>query len=248
VRGLCFVINRMKEKRTIRILVNAILMAVVAAAMWNQQALDRRIAVGHNFIYDIPAYRYFFEFFTDYGMSIISLIIGMLLFFVYGRPDTQSYQRLCMCVLLSLILGAVASPLLKLLFARERPIIDLAEAIRLTSISHSYAFPSGHATKSMALALPYVILATGRNFAVQAARITILVIGLLVCYSRVALQRHYLSDVLAGIALAIFCMLSSYRIVQWYTHSGRHVGAPRWMTRPRWGMVFMGLTIIFWVT
>jgi len=93
--------------------------------------------------------------------------------------------------------------LLKEVFDKARPAVELAGQIAQTHVSDSSAFPSGHATKSMALALPYVLLISRSYRLNRIFRLIVFSIAILVCYSRIVLQAHYLSDVLAGIGTAL---------------------------------------------
>ncbi len=106
-------------------------------------------------------------------------------------------------VALALPLTQVTTNLLKLVFERPRPPVQTAE-LELSS----YAFPSGHASVSMAVygALALVILRQRRwraSFAVLLPA-GILIIG--VAMSRVALGAHYPTDVVAGLALGAACL------------------------------------------
>lgn len=89
--------------------------------------------------------------------------------------------------------------LLKALFERARPLHEhgwIAES--------GWGFPSGHASAAMAAygMLAYVVLrearAAWRWLAAPAAATLILLVG----YSRIVLQVHYFSDVLAGLTVA----------------------------------------------
>ncbi|WP_420468319.1 phosphatase PAP2 family protein [Panacagrimonas sp.] len=89
--------------------------------------------------------------------------------------------------------------LLKWIFARDRPLHDHGVAL-----AHGYSFPSGHASGAMAVygMLAYLLIrATPGLWHVPIALSTAAVV-LSVGYSRVVLQVHYFSDVLAGFVVA----------------------------------------------
>ena len=95
--------------------------------------------------------------------------------------------------------GAILSPTVKALFGRARP----AGAILLNE--HTYSFPSGHAATSAAVAVTvcYVLAREG----MISWRTAILVGGtipLLVGLSRVYLDVHWTTDVIAGWAVGLF--------------------------------------------
>jgi membrane-associated phospholipid phosphatase len=76
--------------------------------------------------------------------------------------------------------------------------------VAIKQISETPAFPSGHAAKSMALTLPFVLLASRKGNIIIVAKVLLLLVAVLVCYSRIALQAHFLSDVIAGVGTALF--------------------------------------------
>lgn len=83
---------------------------------------------------------------------------------------------------------------LKALFHRARPLHD-----RGFIIEPGWSFPSGHAFSAMVLygMLAYVLLRLSPRYARTIIAITVLLIGV-VGISRIVLQVHYFSDVLAG--------------------------------------------------
>lgn len=95
----------------------------------------------------------------------------------------------------------VASPLLnvtlKLAFARSRPPLDQA----LVSAG-GYALPSGHAMSSATFALALVVIAWPTRWRVPVTIIAA-TFALLMGASRIYLGVHWLTDVLAGWALAV---------------------------------------------
>lgn len=96
-------------------------------------------------------------------------------------------------------LGAALNRLFKALFERARPDHD-----HLAVVATGWSFPSGHASGSLIVygLLGYLIFRhTPPRWHVPAVLLAVLVV-VFVGFSRVILQVHYLSDVLAGYALA----------------------------------------------
>lgn len=79
------------------------------------------------------------------------------------------------------------NPLLKQLIARPRP------AGAPSDVSE-YSFPSGHAANTAALVAALVLIAGHRLIGVVVGLAALLLVG----WSQLALDRHYLSDLLAG--------------------------------------------------
>ena len=101
----------------------------------------------------------------------------------------------------------------KRLFARPRPNVqDL-----LVSMPSDFSFPSAHTTQAAAFALACAI-ALSRYVSTTAGLLiwgclglTVLLVGL----SRVYLQVHYVSDVVAGAVLGAAWVLTLYRLLKW---------------------------------
>lgn len=89
-------------------------------------------------------------------------------------------------LLITVAVAAALTAIAKGIFRRERPVAKWAIS------TDKYAFPSGHATRAGAVAVAL-------SFAYPSWTIVWLVWALLVALARVALSRHYLSDVLVGL-------------------------------------------------
>lgn len=107
-------------------------------------------------------------------------------------------------VLAAVPLGELLNIGLKNVLQRPRP----ALADPLVHLA-TYSFPSGHAVASTVFygALCVLVFRHTRSGVARAAAVAIAVaMVLLVCFSRVYLGAHYLSDVLAGIAVGGACL------------------------------------------
>ena len=91
---------------------------------------------------------------------------------------------------------ALGYHVLKSLFARARPCMDLPDVRILVGCGDAFSFPSNHAINSLAVAG-----ALGYFF--RPLLWTLVPAGLLVCISRVAVGAHYPSDVIAGATLGL---------------------------------------------
>jgi undecaprenyl-diphosphatase len=97
-------------------------------------------------------------------------------------------------LLITVVVTAVLTGLAKGIFRRQRPVEKWAIA------TDKYAFPSGHAARAGAIAV-------AMSFAFPAWSAAWLLWAVLVALARVALSRHYLSDVIAGLVFGILVSL-----------------------------------------
>jgi undecaprenyl-diphosphatase len=105
--------------------------------------------------------------------------------------------------LATLVLSHLIVQVIKRTVERRRP-ARVMDCVSLVREPDRFSFPSGHATASMSVALVYGI-------AFPAWSVPLLLLALLVGFSRVRLGVHYPSDVLVGqlIALATSAVLAA---------------------------------------
>ena len=96
--------------------------------------------------------------------------------------------------LMTLILSHLVVQVVKRTVARRRP-VKVIRCVSLVREPDCFSFPSGHATASMSLALAYGV-------AFPAWAVPLLLLALLIGFSRVRLGVHYPSDVLIGQLIA----------------------------------------------
>jgi membrane-associated phospholipid phosphatase len=94
--------------------------------------------------------------------------------------------------------GMAVNILMKFAFARARPVFD-----EPLVVLHTYSFPSGHASGA-ALFYGFLACLLVRHAGSTAQRAAIIAAAALmvaaVCFSRVYLGAHYMTDVIAGVA------------------------------------------------
>lgn len=153
---------------------------------------------------------------SDIGTVLVVAIAAVLV--VLGRRPSTPFGPLAAVFWVGTLLGArLLTHLLKTWFERERPLI----ASRLVDVpAGSFSFPSGHSLSSAAfLTLLAVLLVRWLprlglwRFALAAA---CPLLAVLIGLTRVWLGVHYLTDVLAGLALG-----ASWALAAAAVHFGR---------------------------
>lgn len=180
---------------------SAALAALAAGVAWSEPLvhLDQEVAAGlHAHAERSPAAVRLMLVITWFGTwkgyaVLAPLVVGS--FFAAGQP------RLGLAWLAVVITGGLWVEGLKHTFDRPRPPYNSEFATE-----HSYSFPSAHASSS-AVAYGMLAYCLALHWRTRRQRLT-LVIGfgalvLLIGFSRLYLGVHYLSDVLAGYALAL---------------------------------------------
>jgi len=139
------------------------------------------------------------------GSSILSLLLSLFLLYQKMNRDLLFYWMA--------FLGASALfSAIKLLVERTRPALKIIN-------EQGFSFPSGHATMSMTIALSLYMIFVGRLHSGK-ARVFLLIVTLiwpvLIAFTRIYLNVHWLSDTLAGLTLGVFwvtllVLLSQFR-------------------------------------
>ena len=145
---------------------------------------------------------------TNIGSSY-SLIVLSILFFINFKE-----KKYPIAIALNLTAAFIISQLIKLIINRPRPIgIALVEA-------SGFSYPSGHTMVSTAYFgfLIYLILKNISNKVLKIIATTFLtIIPILIGISRIYLGVHYLTDIIAGILLAIIYLIIFTKL---YTKKG----------------------------
>ncbi len=137
---------------------------------------------------------------TDKGLVWLALAAVLL--------AAKRTRRAGVVLLVALVLGHVlGSGALKHIFARVRPCnVNLAAEL-LVARPHSYSFPSGHACLAFCATTALYLMHLRTLFWPA------LLVGLVVCFSRMYLYVHFPTDILAGAALGCLCAYISRRLV-----------------------------------
>ncbi len=128
-------------------------------------------------------------FITNAGNFKIIIIIGAILFFIFGRKKERIF--LVLLIVSIFVADFIAAQLLKNTFIRIRPCNALNDAHVLVGCTGSYAFPSAHAVN-------ITVFAALTSYKYRFLIIPSIIIAAAVCFSRVYVGAHYPLDVIGG--------------------------------------------------
>jgi len=219
---------------------------ITGLIVWWQQGIDKAVL----FYFDpmrvaADPIVIFSKWLSSYGMAAITIIfitylIVSKLIKSLDAPLTIYFYTIC-----SFGISGIAGDLLKFILARPRPLATFGSELLIWSDSTSYAIPSGHATKSIALILPFLLIVSNNKALHKGIKILITLIAVGVCFSRIVLGAHYVSDVLAGIGTALiglpFSMLFAHMVFRKSTQEKLPA------LSIVWGFLLVFLTAVFMV-
>lgn len=180
---------------------------------------------------------------TSYGMAAITILFVVYLFVSKKVKSFDAPLTVYLYTILSFAVSGIAGDLLKEVFARPRPATTYGSEILALSQAVSPAIPSGHATKSIALVLPFILLVSNSKNLHKAIKIAIGLIAFGVCFSRIVLGAHYVSDVLAGIGMALIGLPLSMMFANKLLGRMKQEQLP--MLSTIWGFLLIFLTWVF---
>lgn len=225
------------------VVVASVAIAILSLVLWFERDFDRGFLLAHNPLRDHPAVVALCGALTRFGMSVICLLLIASVAASNRFPALREARPVLLVVLFSFAAAGLADTLLKELLGRARPITDLAGQLNVASRHGSPSFPSGHAAKSFALALPFVLIVPAGSVVVRLVKLALLLVASLVCYSRIALGAHYLSDVLAGAALALACVPAAMAAANFLYARGKVTPEKLNTAVKRWMAVLFALTL-----
>jgi len=217
---------------------------LVAVVLWVEGSLDEAVL----FAFDadrvaMDQLAVLAKVFSAYGMAAISTLFVIYLLLskfipAFDAPLTVYFYTIC-----SYGLSGIAGDLLKQVLARPRPRITFAGQILALSTSTGFAMPSGHATKSVALVLPFLLLVSHSKNLHKSVKLMIGLTAAGVCVSRVVLGAHYVSDVLAGIGTALMGLPLTMLFANMVLSKAKQEKLP--VLSVVWGVLLVFLTLLF---
>jgi membrane-associated phospholipid phosphatase len=166
-------------------------------------------------------------FFTFLGSHLFLIPANLLLifYFLFAMHKNWFSIRILTIALSSLALMF----LLKYLFQRKRPLSPLLKAAK------GLSFPSGHSIMAVTFygLLLYILLHTiEADWLKYFAIVIIILLIVLIGFSRIYLRVHYASDVLAGFIIGLLWLLISLAVIknlEQYVDSGNKKTAYHWL-------------------
>jgi undecaprenyl-diphosphatase len=180
---------------------------------------------------------------SSYGMAVITAIFVIYLLFSKKFKSLDAPLPVYFYTICSYGLSGIAGDILKEILARPRPAATYGSEILAWSHALSYAIPSGHATKSIALVLPFILLVSHSKNLHNGIKIVIGLIAVGVCFSRIVLGAHYVSDVLAGIGMALIGLPLSMMFANMLLRKMKQEQLPK--LSYIWGLLLIFLTWAF---
>lgn len=155
-----------------------------------------------------------FMFLISFQYSWIPLLVCFFVYIFYKKRVTDGILFIFMLVLCIVIGDQISSGISKPFFARLRPthFPDIKDYVK-TVYGYKgalYGFFSGHACN-------FVAVISFLSLAIRDKITTAILVfyGVLVCYSRMYLGVHFLSDILVGIIIGMIVGFVVYRLFKW---------------------------------
>lgn len=155
-----------------------------------------------------PLFDEIFKFITDFGSPLAYIVIGLVVF-IFLAANKKKLEGVF--VITSLFISWLMMLYLKSFWARERPIGEHLV------VAEGFSFPSGHAMLSFVFYgfIAYIILVGHQGWKSRTLAIIIYIVILLIGISRVYLNVHYVTDVIAGYLFGGIILIVFIRILEW---------------------------------
>lgn len=121
----------------------------------------------------------------------VPLLVGLVVAQWWSKIDRTHVRHTCIAAGLSLLIGLGLNQIILLFVHRVRP-YDAGVSHLIISKSADWSFPSDHATASIAIVVAFALLGLPRRALLFG------LLALLICWSRIYVGTHYLTDVLGG--------------------------------------------------
>jgi len=217
---------------------------IIGLILWAQRGFDEAVLFYYNPMrMAMDPIVVVSKWLSSNGMAAITLILVAYLLVSKKLKSFDAPLTVYFYTILSFALSGIAGDLLKQVLARPRPAATYVGEIAALSQAATYAIPSGHATKSIALVLPFILLVSHSKNLHKVIKILIGLIAVGVCFSRMVLGAHYVSDVLAGIGTAFIGLPLSMMFANMLLRKMKPEQLPK--LSYIWGVLLIFLTLVF---
>ena len=219
---------------------------VIGLILWTQRGIDEVVLIYYNPMrIAMDPIVILSKWLSSYGMSAITILFVVYLFVSKRLKSFDAPLTMYLYTIFSFALSGVAGDLLKEAFARPRPATTYGSEILALSQAVTFSIPSGHATKSIALVLPFILLVSHSKNLHKGIKIAIGLIAVGVCFSRIVLGAHYVSDVLASIGMALIGLPLSMMFANMILRKMKQEQLPK--RSNIWGLILIFLTWVFMI-
>ena len=219
---------------------------VIGLVLWAQRGIDEALLFYYNPMrIAMDPIVILSKWLSSYGMSAITILLVVYLFVSKKLKSFDAHLTVYLYTICSFALSGVVGDLLKEVIERPRPATTYGSEILALSQAVTSSIPSGHTTKSIALALPFILLVSHSTNLNKGIKVAIGLIAVGVCFSRIVLGAHYLSDVLAGVGMALVGLPLSMMF------ANKLLGKMKQEQLPKrsniWGLILIFLTFVFMI-
>jgi membrane-associated phospholipid phosphatase len=217
---------------------------IIGLILWAQRGIDEAILFYYNPMrIAMDPIVVLSKWLSSNGMAAITITFVVYLLVSKILKSLNAPLMVYFYTICSYGLSGIAGDLLKEVFSRPRPAATYGSEILALSQSITPAIPSGHATKSIALVLPFILLVNHSSCLHKGIKIVIGLISGGVCFSRIVLGAHYVSDVMAGIGVAFIGLPLSMMFANMLLRKMKQEQLPK--LSYVWGFLLIFLTWVF---